>query len=197
MKVEVVDVFGSDAKVSKMARISFGHLDVKRQDELPEFLGRLLEQRHLVPFEHCALTFFVECPVFVARQLLRYRTAAVSERSLRYCQPMDAVIPDGPQAKMIHDCYEEAWCYYDLLLKSGLPKEAARCVLPLGSMTQFYFTMNLRNLMHLFDQRLTGHAQRETRQVAFEMFRLARKYFPITFGLYRSSMFGSCDEADE
>lgn len=197
MQVEVVDVFGCDAKISRMARISYGKLDHADPDQLPEFIGRLLRDGHLVPFEHCSLTYFLECPIYVARQLVRYRTAVISERSLRYCVPMTDEMPDGPLDEMIFAAYEQAWTAYNELRKMGLPRETARSVLPLGTRTQMYFTINLRNLMHLFDQRISGHAQPETRQVAFKMFQCARRHFPITFGTYWHVLCRRNDEADE
>lgn len=176
INVELVERFGSDAKAVDMARISFGSRDPFRAEQY-QFIKRLLKNRHLVPFEHNAITYFVECPIYVARQIQRYRTAIISERSLRYCEPLEEEVKD-PNTEF----YREA---YKALIRGGLKKEKARAILPLWTVTQFYFTINLRNLLHLFDQRLDAHAQEETRELAGKMFEIAKKAFPETLYAYQ------------
>lgn len=176
INVELIETFGSDAKAVDMARISFGSRDPFRAEQY-QFIKRLLRNRHLVPFEHNALTYFIECPIYVARQIQRYRTAIISERSLRYCEPIEEEVKD-PNTEF----YREA---YKALIRSGLKKEKARSILPLWTITQFYFTINLRNLLHLFDQRLEEHAQEETRELAGKMFEIAKKAFPETLFAYQ------------
>lgn len=176
INVELIETFGSDSKAVDMARISFGSRDPFRAEQY-KFLKRLLKNRHLVPFEHNAITYFIECPIYVARQIQRYRTAIISERSLRYCEPLEEEVKD-PNTEF----YREA---YKALIRSGLKKEKARAILPLWTITQFYFTINLRNLLHLFDQRLEEHAQEETRELAGKMFEIARKAFPETLYAYQ------------
>ena len=176
INVELIETFGSDSKAVDMARISFGSRDPFRAEQY-KFLKRLLRNRHLVPFEHNAITYFIECPIYVARQIQRYRTAIISERSLRYCEPLEEEVKD-PNTEF----YREA---YKALIRSGLKKEKARAILPLWTNTQFYFTINLRNLLHLFDQRLEEHAQEETRELAGKMFEIAKKAFPETLYAYQ------------
>lgn len=176
INVELIETFGSDSKAVDMARISFGSRDPFRAEQY-QFLKRLLRNRHLVPFEHNAITYFIECPIYVARQIQRYRTAIISERSLRYCEPLEEEVKD-PNTEF----YREA---YKALIRGGLKKEKARAILPLWTVTQFYFTINLRNLLHLFDQRLDAHAQEETRELAGKMFEIAKKAFPETLYAYQ------------
>lgn len=196
MQIKVIDVFGTDAKVSRMARISYGVLGEHSETDLSRFLRRLLADGHLVPFEHCAITYFLEVPIFVARQLVRYRTAVISEKSLRYtpCTTREPYIPEGLDAKTEKRfcyAYRDAMAHYQGLIAAGVPIETARSVLPLSVISQMYYTMNLRNLMHLFEQRITSHAQRETRQTAHEMFRLALEHFPITMTAFKELHFAA------
>lgn len=182
MEVRVIDTFGSDEKISRMARISYGSLEPKEGAELKQFILKLLRDGHLVPFEHCAITYYLEVPIYVARQLVRYRTAVISERSLRYSEAASA--EDELTRPIINEAYAAAFAQYSNLVKNGVPYEEARSILPLATPTAMYYTMNLRNLMHLFDQRISDHAQRETRQAAERMLMYARGWFPATFGAY-------------
>ena len=188
INVELIETFGSDSKAVDMARISFGSRDPFRAEQY-QFIKRLLKNRHLVPFEHNAITYFIECPIYVARQIQRYRTAIISERSLRYCEPLEEEVKD-PNTEF----YREA---YKALIRGGLKKEKARAILPLWTITQFYFTINLRNLLHLFDQRLDAHAQEETRELAGKMFEIAKKAFPETLFAYQELKEEEAEENNE
>lgn len=185
MRVEVVDTFGTDAKISRMARISYGKRSEKSEEDLSLFIGQLLCNEHLVPFEHCSVTFYIECPIYVARQIVRYRTAVISERSMRYCKPdTDGSFSDGDSAvdTAIAESYAQSiLCYEGLIDRYKVPQEEARKVLPLGINTEMYFTINLRNLFHLLEQRCSSHAQSETRDLAEQMLKAASERFPITF----------------
>lgn len=182
MEVRIIDTFGSDEKISRMARISYGSILPKEGAELKQFILKLLRDGHLVPFEHCAITYYLKVPIYVARQLVRYRTAVISERSLRYSEADSG--EDELNSSSINDACAYSYAVYRNLIKDGVPYEEARAILPLATPTQMYYTMNLRNLMHLFDQRITEHSQKETRKVAERMLMYARGRFPITFTAY-------------
>lgn len=184
MKADIIDVFGSDAKISRMARISYGQMNEKSEKDLPAFIEHLLRHKHLVPFEHCSITYYLECPIYVARQIERYRTAVISEQSLRYCEPsVEHEIPDvfSGDTNRVSYFFDDAYLLYQGLLFAGAAMESARAVLPLCTRTKLYYTMNLRNLMHFFEQRCSPHAQPETRQLAEQMLARAKEAFPVTF----------------
>lgn len=65
--------------------------------------------------------------------------------------------------------YEWTYNFYNKLLERGVAKEQARLVLPLGTYTQFYWTVNARSLMNFFKLRLANHAQWEIQQYAKAM----------------------------
>jgi thymidylate synthase (FAD) len=71
---------------------------------------------------------------------------------------------------------------YEKLLEMGVPKEDARFVLPIGTMTRLVITMNCRSLRHLFKVRISKHAQWEIRDVAKEMLRQCLEVAPNAFG---------------
>lgn len=69
----------------------------------------------------------------------------------------------------IHKKMEEMYQMYDEMLKDGVSREVARCILPVSYITEFYVTFNLWNLMHFLQLRCHSHAQYEIRQFASVM----------------------------
>lgn len=122
---------------------------------------------HMSVFEFADFTFAVKAPIYVARQLFRYRRGSYLERSLRYCDPLTVVC--DVDANLSGDYYE-ALNRYQALIKAGLKKEEARKVLPFFTPTQFYVKYDARELFHIFDERLNSTAQSETRELVQMMY---------------------------
>jgi thymidylate synthase (FAD) len=89
--VELLDTMGSDRSIDKAARVSFmGAEDEERTDEQVQgLINYLMRHRHTSPFEMAEMQFLVRCPIFVARQWMRHRTAAINEISGRYVELPD------------------------------------------------------------------------------------------------------------
>ena len=70
MSVTLVDSMGSDLSVVNAARVAFGkkHEELTKGDE--KLIAFLAKHGHWTPFGHATLSFHVEAPVFVARQLV-------------------------------------------------------------------------------------------------------------------------------
>ena len=181
-----VDTIGSDLTVFKAARLSRrGDAEQPDEDRMVSFIMRLIKDCHYVPFEHCVITFMMQAPIFVFRQLFRYRTAAISEMSMRYCEAapefyLPDYLKDESATELMRLSYQNSWNTYNDLLAKGVKKEMARAVLPTALFSRCLFTINLRNLFHLLDQRISPHAQRETEFVATRMYELARSSFPMS-----------------
>src|SRR5207247_11340945 len=84
----------------------------------------------------------------------------------------------------LESVYRTAYTAYEQLVESGLAREIARCVLPVGAYTEFYWTVNARALMNFISLRASEHAQREIRRYAeaCEIF-LAEK-MPVTYAAF-------------
>jgi len=181
--VKTVDVYGSDARICDIARISHEDATTLRCDQ--DLIKWLISHNHGTPFEHCCITFLIECPVYVARQWFRYRMSSFLERSMRYCKAGDAfLLPDRVQDHEAHqifaDVVEHAFAAYDQMIGLGVPRELARTVLPLTTVTKFYWTANIREIMHFLDERLAPSAQAEIREYAKAIFKILSFYFPYT-----------------
>ncbi|MBS91480.1 MAG: thymidylate synthase (FAD) [Rickettsiales bacterium] len=68
--------------------------------------------------------------------------------------------------------------------KSGLARELARMALPLNSYTQWYWKIDLHNLMHFLALRFDVHAQYEIRVYAKIMLDIVKKWVPLTFDAF-------------
>ena len=172
--VELVNVLGDEQLISKIAGIS-------HDSEKGPSIEKLLKWEHFSPFEFASMTFKIKCPIFVARQLFRHRTGHYLERSLRYCEAnLEMFLPNEDNVEEMLELVSKL--YHDLLSKD-VPKERARAVLPLGLYTEYYFQMDMRNLMHMLKMRLDESAQGETREYAHAILKHVQESFP-TIGEY-------------
>jgi thymidylate synthase (FAD) len=65
--------------------------------------------------------------------------------------------------------------------RSGLARELARMDLPVNYYTQWYWKINLHNLMHFLALRADSHAQYEIRVYAKAILDIMRKWVPLTY----------------
>ena len=76
--------------------------------------------------------------------------------------------------------------------KQGLARELARMTLPLSAYTQWYWKVDLHNLVHFLSLRMDPHAQYEIRAFADVMYDMVRDWVPLTakaFEDYRLNSF--------
>lgn len=204
--VRLDGAMASDLSVVNSARVSFA----KRREAMGEsdrgLIGFLMRDRHGTPFEHNAFRFHVRCPLFVAREWFRHRIGSFNEESARYHQlEADFYVPEAadvrsqvgkpgaytfePVAPALAEevradlarQYAEAYALYERLLERGLAKELARCVLPMGTFTQFYWTVNARSLMNFLSLRAADTAQLEIRRYAEALETIFAEAMPVTY----------------
>ena len=93
--IRVVDYMGDDAAIVQAARVSYGKGTRKVSDDRG-LIRYLMRHRHTSPFEMCEIKLHVKLPIFIARQWIRHRTAAVNEYSARYSVLEDETyVPDA------------------------------------------------------------------------------------------------------
>lgn len=208
--VKLIDVLGSDKRVIETAIASYG-FKIKNERDEQEFINMLVENDHLSPFEHVVLTFRVKLPIFVARQIIRHRTASVNELSARYTVLKDEFyVPDKKrilnsfgahteqtpelyeedvdytQYIINHSCEENFNSYNRLLADKKMSNELSRIVLPVNIYTEWYWTIDLRNLFNFFRLRLDKHAQYEVREYAKAKLELARLVLPKSISAFET-----------
>lgn len=205
----------SDDMVAMAAWVSFDRDSESRLEDRTKMHGLikfLLREGHMSPFEHGQFTFKIDCPLFVAREFHRHRTMSYNEVSGRYTEmtPRFYVPPvyrpmvqEGKPGKYnfvrgtrlqsrvvqrILTMYSKAaYRAYEYLMSKGVAKEVARMLLPLNLMTQFYATVNPRNLMHFLDLRTSEQALFEIRQLANDMEYCLEGQMPMTYDAWKAA----------
>ena len=134
---------------------------------------------HHSVFEHIYFTFKIEgISRACSHQLVRHRHCSFTQRSQRYCSEdgFDMVKPATMDNFSYPYWYEQfAECIrtgYNGLQREGVPNEDARYILPNGCATSLYLSCNLRELIHMANERLCTRAQWEIRDLVREMCRL-------------------------
>ena len=85
MKVEILDVMGSDLTVANAARVSFAVESEEFGSRDKKLIRYLAKHKHWTPFAHVQVQLRIKAPVFVARQLVKHQVGLVwNEVSRRY-----------------------------------------------------------------------------------------------------------------
>jgi thymidylate synthase (FAD) len=203
--VALVDYMGSDEDIERAARVSYGY-GTRRTSQTRGLVRYLRRHRHTTPSEMVELKFHCAMPIFVARQWVRHRTASVNEYSARYSlMPLLFYEPEqehfslqsasnrqgrGEDAPV--EVYREAvrrWEElrrsasdgYAWLLEADVARELARIDLPLSTYTQWYWKIDLHNLLHFLTLRVDPHAQYEIRAFAKVMAGMMKRVAPLTY----------------
>jgi thymidylate synthase (FAD) len=204
--VRVVDYLGSDDAIVQAARVSYGK-GTKKVSEDRALIRYLMRHWHTTPFEMCEVKLHVRVPMDCWRQWIRHRTANVNEYSTRYSEAIDAVettTPDGwrgqsslnrqgsgamldpalgadltRQEAELHRSSREV---YEQRLKKGVAREQARKDLPLSTITEAYWKIDLHNLFHFLRLRMDADAQLEIRTYANVIGQeVVRRWCPIAW----------------
>ena len=156
--------------------VSLSSIDEEQHTKDLELLRKIIRYKHLSVLEFSNILYQIECPIYIARQLMRYRCSSFLERSLRVCGPMegDAVLED-----------------YKNAIESGMKREDARALLPLSTRTRFLWLLNLRELLHIADERLTPAAQYMTQCIVGAMVDIAAQEFPHVIGYWKEQREGA------
>lgn len=136
----------------------------------------LYRNGHHSVFEHIYFTFKIEgISRACSHQLVRHRHCSFTQRSQRYCSEdgFGVVIPStiakvdvkGGYMGLVDTIAEN----YEELQYIGIPNEDARYVLPNACETSLYLSCNLRELIHMSNERLCRRAQWEIRELVKQM----------------------------
>ncbi|HET6519837.1 MAG TPA: FAD-dependent thymidylate synthase [Geminicoccaceae bacterium] len=74
--------------------------------------------------------------------------------------------------------------------RRGLARELARIALPLGTYTQWYWKVDLHNLLHFLGLRADPHAQYEIRAYALVLLDVVRRWVPLTCEAFENHVMG-------
>lgn len=209
-----------DRDPAQAARISFedGDFGDRQRDhtyaEDMRLAEYLLTNEHSSPLEMIQVWVEVKVPIFVDRQLVRYRTWRRNESSARYIVlPETWYIPeaadyvfrakDKKQGGVPIDMADTArvrlamedvadlretcsasWAAYQRSLARGVAPEQARIRLHLNHYVHWLGNVDLHNMFHMLRQRTHSHAQSETRKYGLAIIDLLRPHLPGLMDLF-------------
>ena len=195
-----------DHAVCQAARVSYGQDTKKTSEGVNRGLIRyLMRHHHGTPFEMVDVKFYMSLPIFVARQLIRHRTASINEYSMRYKEPKERFfVPDVQNVRkqsknnkqgsdgMVDTTTADKFIAYTESVaasafekyleneQAGIGREIARINLPLSTYTEWYWEIDLRNLLGFLGLRMDPHAQKEIRDFASACYDLIKPLAPYT-----------------
>ena len=187
--VFLIDWMGTDDSIVNADRVSFSKTaDKYNVEENRKLLDYLARNNHWSPFAHTCLSFRIKAPIFVARQLAKHQVGlAWNEVSRRYVKTdieswkpeflrkaaenvkqgsSDLAVENERCITDFNHAIGLAVRTYEQLLRDGVCPEQARAVLPQAAMTEWIWTGSLYAFFRVVSQRITSHAQRETKEVA-------------------------------
>lgn len=178
MSVDLIDHMGTDANILAAMLVSTQGRDSQEVLALDPAAAAgkiefLMKNRHGSPFEHAAMTLFVEAPIAVFREWHRHRIGfSYNEVSGRYTKLEPKFYVPPPERPLVqvgkpghyefipgtaeqHSELERrikrvckvAWAEYEAGIADGIAKEVARGVLPVYTFTSMYVTLNPRSMM--------------------------------------------------
>jgi thymidylate synthase (FAD) len=204
--VSLVDYMGTDECIERAARVSYGY-GTRKASQTRGLIRYLRRHLHTTPSEMVELKFHCCMPMFIARQWIRHRSANVNELSGRYSLlPMLFYTPSAEQLQTqsrqnnqgrsgnpVSDAkYGEAierWnairegsrSAYEWMTSEDIARELARIDLPLSTYTQWYWKIDLHNLLHFLKLRVDTHAQWEIQEYGRVMAGMLKRVAPLSY----------------
>lgn len=179
-----------------------------------KLLSFLYKNNHATPFEMAGAIIEVQAPIMVFREWHRHRTQSYNELSARYtplpdlyymptiercmlnsktnkqagrAKDAEELTEQGAQdfSDRLQKQYEECEELYQDALQQGIPKELARCIMPVGHYSRMRASANLRNWLAFLTLRQAPNAQWEIRQYANALADILDEQFPRTMSLFK------------
>ena len=202
MSVKLVSVTPDAEKMmAYVARVS--NPNNQENPNYAKLLGYCIKHNHWSVFEQSFMTLEIETTRGLAAQILRHRSFTYQEFSQRYADssmladtiPMfdlrrqdtknrqNSIDDIDPFVKQefeikIRRHFDEAMVLYQSMLDSGIAKECARFVLPLGTPTRLYMSGSCRSWIHYITLRSANGTQKEHMDIAEACKKIFVEQFP-------------------
>ena len=137
-----------------------------------KLVKHLYNNGHLSVMEHIYFTFKIEgISRACSHQLVRHRHCSFTQRSQRYCSEdgFGYVTPNSMRDMSMDLAMGRIEGWYQGCQSQGVPNEDARYLLPNACETSLYLSCNLRELIHMANERLCKRAQWEIRDLVKQM----------------------------
>ena len=172
MKVTLVQA--TPNPVDTIAKIASICYDSSPTDPM-KLVKQLYRNSHDSVFEHIYFTFKIEgISRACSHQLVRHRMCSFTQRSQRYCSEdgFKFVTPPTIDSFVFWNDMDDIRDIYEDYQKNNIPNEDARYILPNACETSLYLSCNLRELIHIANERLCTRAQWEIRELVQNMCKL-------------------------
>ena len=214
MNVTLIDSMGTDLSVANAARVSFAKKNTEfKEPGDRKLINYLAKHGHWTPFGHCMLSYHIKAPIFVARQLVKHQVGLVwNEVSRRYVEDVPEYwVPEVWRGKptdkkqgsseetiewldretrlgtAVRQSSSGAITLYRDMLDVGVAPEQARMVLPQNTYTEWYWTGSLYAFSRVCNLRCQPDAQKETRDICWNIDQLANVLFPVSWEALRNA----------
>ena len=192
-----------DELIAYMARVS--NPTNQSNKDSSKLIKYLIKHKHWSPFEMVNMCVEVNTTRSISAQILRHRSFSFQEFSQRYSSVEELELPTPTELRLqdpnnrqnsiedpnlmnkeqfentIRSHYLTSFDLYKNMLASGIAKECAREVLPMGSPTRLYMNGTLRSWIHYVDLRTANGTQKEHQCIAEACKHLIKTQFPLTF----------------
>lgn len=191
-----------DYAVVQAARVSYGN-GTKQKNSDSNLIKYLFKNQHTTPFEMVQFKFHISAPLFVVRQWQRHRMSTYNEISGRYSELEESfwepvsfrkqsILNKQSSEENLTECtnniliqkykfhMDNSYSFYKELLDTGVSREMARTVLPVSINTQFYWKIDLHNLLRFINLRSHQHAQFEIREYSDAIHEILKEYCPVS-----------------
>jgi len=192
-----------DELIAYMARVS--NPTNQNNKDSSKLIKYLIKHKHWSPFEMVNMCVEINTTRSISAQILRHRSFSFQEFSQRYSSVEELELPSPPDLRLqdpknrqnsiedtkllnkkqleyvIRTNYIQTYDLYKSMLASGIAKECAREVLPMGTPTRLYMNGTLRSWIHYVDLRSANGTQKEHRDIADNCKQLIKTQFPLTF----------------
>ena len=203
-----------DSAIVQAARVSYGE-GSKGEKKDKALIEYLIKNQHTSPFEMIEFKFHLKMPIYIQRQWIRHRTASVNEISGRYTElkldredvyytkELRQQSKSNKQGSYVdtnlyksNEHVKRIWnnsedniynqiSNYHKLVALGVAKEQARMILPLSTFTEFYWKIDLHNLLNFIKLRAEKTAQREIQLYAVNILEMLEILCPITIEAWK------------
>lgn len=156
------------------------------------FVRRLIGRGHMSPTEFGYADAMIECDRGIQQELTRHREFSYNVESTRWCdytkKPLRFVTkpPEGMDVpdewvRVLEELCRDCASTYELMVRSGVPRDYARKALPLATASKMRMGGNFRMWMEMLPKRLDRAAHAEVREIASRMLCMLKSRFAGVF----------------
>lgn len=179
------------ARISTTVGNAFELFDAADDSEASQkLIGKVLSSGHSSVIEHAVFSLALKnVSVYVEQFFIEHRLASFTVKSRRYVDfgAQGYYIPPelaGEDREFYRDYMDTLFDAYKKLLDGGIPREDARFILPYSLCSNFYCTVNARELVHIIAQMKSGRGSTvpELRELARQLEEQLVALFPGVAG---------------